>query len=100
MAVDLSAKDEFCSRHIGLSAKDVLEMLRVLGLPSIEALVAETVPRDIRLRAPLKLPAAVTEAEVLAELTRLAEKNQVWKSYLGLGYADCFKKLRTLVSAT
>jgi glycine dehydrogenase len=89
MAVDLSAKDRFPSRHIGPDDADVAEMLRVLGLPSLDALVAQTVPADIRLGAQLKLAPAVTEAEVLAELRALSEKNQVWKSYLGLGYSDC-----------
>ena len=89
MAVDLESKDRFPSRHIGPDHADVAEMLAVLGLTSLDALVAETVPADIRLAAALKLPAAVTEAEVLAELRALSEKNQVWRSFLGLGYSDC-----------
>ena len=89
MAVDLESKDRFPSRHIGPDEADVAEMLATLGLPSLDALVAETVPADIRLAADLKLPPAVTEAEVLAELRALSEKNQVWRSYLGLGYSDC-----------
>jgi glycine dehydrogenase len=89
MAVDLEPPDRFPSRHIGPDDADVADMLATLGLPSLEALVAQTVPPDIRLAAELKLPAAVTEAEVLAELRALSEKNQVWKSYLGLGYSDC-----------
>ncbi|MDB4981705.1 MAG: gcvP1, partial [Myxococcales bacterium] len=89
MAVDLSPRDRFSSRHIGPSDDDVAEMLRVLGLASLDALVAQTVPADILLASELRLPAAATEAEVLDELRALAEKNQLWKSYLGLGYSDC-----------
>ena len=89
MPVDLESKDRFPSRHIGPDEADVAEMLATLGLPSLDALVAETVPADIRLAADLKLSPAVTEAEVLAELRTLSEKNQVWRSYLGLGYSDC-----------
>src|SRR5260221_508286 len=89
MAVDLESKDRFAARHIGPDEADVAEMLAALGLPSLDALVAETVPADIRLGGALALPAAVTEAEVLAELRALAQKNQIWKSYLGLGYSDC-----------
>jgi glycine dehydrogenase len=89
MAVDLEPKDRFSSRHIGPDDADVAEMLAALGLPSLDALVGQTVPGDIRLAAPLRLPPAVTEAEVLAELRALAEKNQVWRSFLGLGYSDC-----------
>jgi glycine dehydrogenase len=90
MPVDLEPKDRFPSRHIGPDDADVAEMLATLGLPTLDALVAETVPADILLAADLKLPPAVTEAEVLAELRALSERNQVWKSYLGLGYSDCF----------
>jgi glycine dehydrogenase len=89
MPVDLESKDRFPARHIGPDEADVAEMLAALGLPSLDALVAETVPADIRLGSDLRLPAAVTEAEVLAELRALSEKNQVWKSYLGTGYSDC-----------
>src|SRR5580698_4234300 len=89
MAVDLESKDRFPSRHIGPDDADVAEMLAALGVSSLDALVAQTVPADIRLGTDLKLPPAVTEAEVLAELRALSEKNQIWKSYLGQGYSDC-----------
>ncbi|HEX4403756.1 MAG TPA: aminomethyl-transferring glycine dehydrogenase [Polyangia bacterium] len=89
MAVDLESKDRFPSRHIGPDDADVAEMLAALGVASLDALVAQTVPADIRLAGDLNLPAAVTEAEVLAELRALSEKNQIWKSYLGQGYSDC-----------
>ena len=65
-------------------------MLRVLGAPSLDALIAETVPADIRFAGALDLPPPVGEAEVLAELRALAAKNQVWKSFIGMGYSDCF----------
>ncbi|HSZ82039.1 MAG TPA: glycine dehydrogenase (aminomethyl-transferring), partial [Polyangia bacterium] len=89
MAVDLESKDRFASRHIGPDDADVAEMLAALGVSSLDALVAQTVPADIRLGTDLKLPPAVTEAEVLAELRALSEKNQIWRSYLGQGYSDC-----------
>ncbi len=53
-------------------------------------LIAETVPADIRFAGTLDLPAPVGEAEVLDELRALAAKNQVWKSFIGMGYSDCF----------
>jgi glycine dehydrogenase len=89
MSVKLESADRFVSRHIGPDDADVAAMLAALGVPSLDALVAETVPSDIRLSASLKLPDAVTEAEVLAELRALSEKNQIWRSFLGLGYSDC-----------
>ncbi len=90
MAVDLGQGDRFVDRHIGPDAREEAEMLRALGVASLDALVAETVPADIRMAGALKLPPALTEAEVLAELRALGAKNQVCKSFIGMGYSDCF----------
>jgi glycine dehydrogenase len=89
MAVDLDPEDRFSARHIGPDDQDVAAMLRVLGLESLDDLVAQTVPAGIRLPRALNLPPAATEAEVLEELRTLAARNQIWKSYLGMGYSDC-----------
>ena len=64
-------------------------MLRLLGYPSLEALMDEAVPPAIRLRRPLQLPAARSEHEVLAALKDIAAQNQVFRSYIGMGYYDC-----------
>ena len=64
-------------------------MLRTIGAASMEELVAQTVPDAIRMRAGLRLPDAMTEVELLARANELAEKNQVWRSYIGAGYSDC-----------
>src|SRR5262245_31672839 len=88
MAVNLP-KDPFLPRHVGPDEHDVAEMLRAVGAASLDDLVAETVPAAIRLRGALSLPAAASEAEMLAELRELAGKNQIWRSYLGMGYSDC-----------
>jgi glycine dehydrogenase len=90
VAVDLGLPDRFVDRHIGPDAHEEAEMLRVLGAPSLDALIAETIPADIRFAGALDLPPPVGEAEVLAELRALAARNQVWKSFIGMGYADCF----------
>ena len=90
MAVDLGLPDHFVDRHIGPDAREEAEMLRVLGAPSLDALIAETIPADIRFAGALDLPPPVGESEVLAELRGLAAKNQVWKSFIGMGYSDCF----------
>lgn len=63
-------------------------MLETLGVASLEALVAETVPASIRLAQPLDLPAAMSESALLEEAAQLAAKNKVYRSYLGMGYAD------------
>ncbi len=64
-------------------------MLESLGYSSLEALVGEAVPSSIRLTRPLGLPAARSEPEVLAALKELAAQNQVFRSYIGMGYYDC-----------
>jgi glycine dehydrogenase len=86
MAID---RDQFQKRHIGPSAEDQAAMLATLGYDSLEAFIDAVVPSDIRLRDPLKIPAAKTEQETLEELRQLAAQNQVFRSYLGMGYYDC-----------
>ncbi|MEO6202609.1 MAG: aminomethyl-transferring glycine dehydrogenase, partial [Nitrospirales bacterium] len=60
-----------------------------LGLSSLDALVQATVPQDIRLARSLNLPTAQSEEEVLAELRHLSARNQIYRSFLGMGYYDC-----------
>src|SRR3982750_1626742 len=81
---------DFPARHIGPDDTDEAAMLRTLGVGTLEELAAETVPADIRFAGALDLPAPVDEAAILGELRALAAKNQVWKSFIGMGYADCF----------
>jgi glycine dehydrogenase len=76
-------------RHIGPGAEATRDMLNLLGYPSLEALIEEAVPPQIRLRRPLQLPAARSEHEVLAALKEIASQNQVFRSYIGMGYHDC-----------
>ena len=64
-------------------------MLKFLGYESLDALIDALVPADIRLAAPLNIPAALSEFDALRQLRVMASKNQVFKSYLGLGYHDC-----------
>jgi len=84
------SNDLFAERHIGPSADDQRAMLRALGYDSLDAFIAAVVPADIRLRGSLKLPAAKSEQEALAELRAIAGQNQVYRSYLGLGYHDTY----------
>ena len=76
----------FVDRHIGPRDAEIRAMLETLGLDSLDALVDKALPRDIRARDPLELPAGVSEAEVLAELREIASQNQVFRSFIGLGY--------------
>jgi glycine dehydrogenase len=88
LRASLTAGDAFVGRHIGPREQDVEEMLATLGLKSLEELVEATVPAAILRREPLKLPAARTEQEALADLRALAGQNQVFRSYIGMGYHD------------
>ena len=76
----------FVARHIGTAPDDQAAMLEVLGYRSRAALMDAIVPDAIRRRAPLALPAALSEAEALARIRSIAAKNQVLKSFIGQGY--------------
>ncbi len=78
--------DQFIHRHIGPNAAELQEMLAAIGASSLDQLIDETVPAAIRLKGELNLPAALSEFEYLRELEKIAAKNQVFRSYIGLGY--------------
>ena len=81
--------DVFVRRHIGPSPEEQGEMLKAMGLASLEALVSETVPASIRMTKPLALPPGLSEAALLERASQLGKQNEVWRSYLGMGYSDC-----------
>src|SRR6266540_6427096 len=83
-------QDLFAERHIGPSQDDQRAMLATLGYDSLDAFIAAVVPPDIRLKGLLQLPAAKSEEEALAELRAMAGQNQVFRSYLGMGYHDTY----------
>ena len=78
--------DAFALRHIGPRENDLQHMLKTIGVDSIEQLVYETLPNDIRLKAPLALDPAMTEYEFANHIQALGNKNKMFKSYIGLGY--------------
>jgi glycine dehydrogenase len=83
---ELENASEFISRHIGVEAADEAHMLSAIGEASRQALIESIVPRSIARSAPMRLPAAATEAAALAELKAMAAKNKVLKSFIGQGY--------------
>jgi glycine dehydrogenase len=85
----LARTDSFARRHLGPGPDETREMLALLGYPSVEALADEAVPRQIRLGRALALPAARSEHEVLESLKEIAAQNQIFRSYIGMGYSDC-----------
>src|SRR4051812_30715142 len=81
--------ESFVPRHVGPDERDVSEMLKPLGYSTLDALIDATVPRRIRFRDGLGLPKGMTELEVLTYFRALAAKNQVFRSFIGMGYSDC-----------
>jgi len=77
---------EFQARHLGPWDAEQAQMLNVIGVASRQALVEAIVPPTIRRSAPMDLPAALSEAQALAELKAIAQQNQVLRSYIGQGY--------------
>src|SRR5205085_1456905 len=82
--------DRFVTRHIGPSPDETRGMLATLGYESLDAFIDAAVPADIRLRRPLALPPGRTEREVLQALRGLAAQNQLFRSYIGMGYYHSF----------
>jgi len=80
--------DLFVTRHNGSSEQDVQDMLRKINAMSLDALIDQTVPADIRLKQPLNLPEGLSEYAYLQHLRAIAAKNKLYKSYIGLGYYD------------
>ena len=77
---------DFESRHIGPREEEVKPMLQKIGVSSIDELIDKTVPAGIRLKKPIELDAAMTEFEYLNHIQSVANKNKIYKTYIGLGY--------------
>ncbi len=80
--------DRFVDRHLGPDSRDIEEMLAVLGVRNLDELIDRTVPASIRLQKPLDLPPGRSEFGLLRELSEIAAKNQIFRSYIGMGYSD------------
>jgi glycine dehydrogenase len=81
--------DSFVHRHIGPSADETRQMLESLSFPNLDALIDTVVPKQIHLDRPLHIPAGRGEYQVLTELKAIAAQNQVFRSFIGMGYSDC-----------
>ncbi|KAK5644939.1 hypothetical protein RI129_006239 [Pyrocoelia pectoralis] len=82
-------KDEFPSRHIGPRDRDIITMLDALGFKSLDELTDKAVPKNIALKKPLDIEEPVGEYELINRIRGIAEKNQIWRSYVGMGYHNC-----------
>ena len=84
-----ASSDPFIRRHIGPNPDDAREMLAQVGFKNLDELIDAAVPKNIRLGKPLNLPAALGEHAALAELKKIASRNQVFRSFIGMGFYDC-----------
>ncbi|MCU0447945.1 MAG: aminomethyl-transferring glycine dehydrogenase, partial [Microscillaceae bacterium] len=92
MALNLNHSEKFSHRHNSNSVNQsqMQAMLATIGVKSLEELIDKTVPESIRLKKPMNLPSAQSETEFLADFRKLANKNKVFKSFIGTGYYDTF----------
>ena len=87
LKTDYHMFDQFVNRHIGCSNPDTLKaMLDTIGVGSVDELIAQVIPSDIRLNAPLALSDAMSEYEFAQHIQELAARNQQFRSFIGMGY--------------
>jgi len=89
MQIDPTYSEKFESRHNAPDDSQIAEMLNVVKAKSIDEVIDQTVPVNIRLKKPLNLPKALSEFEFLNEFKKLVSKNKIYKSYIGTGYYNC-----------
>ena len=88
MKINLASSEKFRNRHISPSENELQEMLNTIGVDSLDTLIDETIPSTIRLKQPLQLPKPLSENLFLKSFKATIGKNQIFKSYIGLGYYD------------
>ncbi|HAS6452957.1 TPA: aminomethyl-transferring glycine dehydrogenase [Vibrio parahaemolyticus] len=86
----LSTQNEFVGRHNGPKLSDQQKMLDAINAVSLDALISETVPANIRLEQPMTLAEAKSEADMLATMKQFAKQNQVKRTFIGQGYYNTF----------
>lgn len=87
--IDPTYSEKFESRHNAPNANQIAEMLKVVKAKSVDEVIDQTVPANIRLKKALNLPAAQSEFEFLNEFKKMVSKNKIYKSYIGTGYYNC-----------
>jgi len=87
--IDINNFEKFETRHNGPNTSQEKAMLEAIGADSLDTLINETIPVNIRLDKNLNLPESKTEVEYLKHIKFIADKNKVYKSYIGTGYYNC-----------
>lgn len=80
------AKTDFVNRHVGIDEHSEKQMLHLIGKSTVDELINDTIPASIKLGERLNVPEPLSEADYLAHLSRIEGMNQVWDTYIGLGY--------------
>ena len=80
--------DHFVDRHIGPREEEIVHMLASLQVGSLDELIEQTIPSNIRLTGKIKLDSPRSESEILAELRAIASQNKLYRSFIGMGYSD------------
>ena len=80
---------DFSQRHIGPTSDKIQQMLEILDISFLGDLIEKTVPQKIRYQQPLNLPKSLSESAALAQIKEIISKNQVFRSFIGMGYYDC-----------
>ncbi|MDR1881053.1 MAG: aminomethyl-transferring glycine dehydrogenase [Tannerellaceae bacterium] len=80
--------NKFVNRHTGIAEEDIPAMLQTIGVQSLDELIEQAIPAGIRLKGGLNLPEPMTEREFGEHITELASKNQLFTSYIGMGWYD------------
>lgn len=78
--------EHFKTRHIGIKPEDMEHMLQTVGVSSVNQLIEQTIPENIRLKKPLSLPKALSEMEYAEEIARIASANKIFTTYIGTGW--------------
>jgi glycine dehydrogenase len=86
---DLQSGANFISRHIGPRDTEISDMLDTVGAGSLDDLMDKVIPPNIRARQPLNLPTALSERNALSDLRRIAGRNRLFTSMIGMGYYGC-----------
>ncbi|MGK7394917.1 MAG: aminomethyl-transferring glycine dehydrogenase [Candidatus Cyclobacteriaceae bacterium M3_2C_046] len=89
MQIKLDQQERFDVRHIGPDQVQIEEMCQAIGVKDMDQLISETIPARIRLEKLFDLPQARPEHQFIREFRQVASRNQIYKSYIGLGYYDC-----------
>lgn len=86
---NISFRENFATRHIGVSENEEQQMLKILNVKTLDELVLKTVPKNIFFNRELNLSEPLTEQEYLTYAKQVASLNKIYRSYIGMGYYNC-----------